>query len=357
MSRRTDRPALLLVGPHGVVGSAVRQRFASQPDWELVTASRRERTPTATGGSQRAISVDLLDRAASLAQLGSLRDVTHVVFAGYTERPTMAEMVAPNVAMLRNTIDGLIAAGAQLRHVVLIGGGKSYGEHLGPYKTPAKESDPRMLGPIFYNDQEDLLTQAAARVGFRWTVLRPDLVLGFALGSPMNMLMSLGVYAALCKDAAVPLRFPGTPRAWTALHQVTDADILASAVEWALTTPEATGEVFNVTNGDHFRWQHLWDDIAGVFEMETATPQPMSLTEQMADQGPRWEGLVDRHGLAATSYADVSGWPFADAVLATDYDMVQSTIKIRQAGFDGCVDTHASVVGQLTALRERGFLP
>ena len=29
------------------------------------------------------------------------------------------------------------------------------------YKTPAKESDPRLLGPIFYNDQEDLV---AARV-------------------------------------------------------------------------------------------------------------------------------------------------------------------------------------------------
>ena len=49
---------------------------------------------------------------------------------------------------------------------MLIGGGESYGERLGPYKTPAKESDPRFLGPIFYNEQEDLLADRARRGGF-----------------------------------------------------------------------------------------------------------------------------------------------------------------------------------------------
>jgi nucleoside-diphosphate-sugar epimerase len=173
----------------------------------------------------------------------------------------------------------------------------------------------------------------------------------------MNMLMSLGVYAALCQDAGVPLRFPGTPGAWRALHQATDAELLAAAVEWALTSPTAAGEVFNVTNGDNFRWQHLWGDIAEVFGIPTADPQPMSLTEQTADKGPQWDALVHRHGLVTTDYAAVSGWPFADAVWATDYDMVQSTIKIRQAGFDGCIDTHHSVVGHLTRLRGHGYLP
>lgn len=355
MSHPTNKPTVLLVGPHGVVGGAVRQRFTSHPDWNLATASRR--VSAGDSESLRAVSVDLLDAEASSAQFASLADVTHVVFAGYTERPTMAEMVAPNVAMLRNTLGGLVAAGARLQHVVLIGGGKSYGEHLGPYKTPAKESDPRFLGPIFYNDQEDVLTETATRTGFTWTVLRPDLVLGFAVGSPMSMLMSLGVYAALSKDAGIPLRFPGTPGAWTALHQFTDADVLAAAVEWALTSPNAAGAVFNVTNGDNFRWQHLWGDIADVFAMPTAAPQPMSLTEQMADKAPQWERLVHQHGLVDTDYAAVSAWPFADAVLATDYDMVQSTIKIRQAGFTGCIDTHDSVVRHLHRLREHGYLP
>lgn len=357
MSESTNKRTVLLVGPRGVVGGAVRQRLSVHADWDLVTASRREANRDENGDRFHAVSVDLLDAEASVTQLASFADVTHVVYAGYTERSTMAEMVAPNVAMLRNTIDGLVAAGARLEHVVLIGGGKSYGEHLGQYKTPAKESDSRFLGPIFYNDQEDLLSEAAGRDGFTWTVLRPDLVLGFAIGSPMNMLMSLGVYAAVCKDAGVPLRFPGTPEAWTALHQFTDANVLAAAVEWALSSPEAVGEVFNVTNGDNFRWQHLWDDIADVFGMPTAAPQPMSLTAQMADKGPQWDRIVHRHGLVDTDFADGSAWPFADAVLATDFDMVQSTIKIRQAGFDGCIDTHVSVIRHLKQLRDHGYLP
>jgi len=77
----------------------------------------------------------------------------------------------------------------------------------------------------------------------------------------------------------------------------------------------------------------------------------------MADKGPQWERLAHRHGLVVPDYAAVSAWPFADAVLATEYDMVQSTIKIRQAGFDGCVDTHASVIRHLTQLRDHGYLP
>lgn len=321
-----------------------------------MTASRRPPAPDGPPGL-RAVSVDLLDRPHVFAGLAGLGDVTHVVFAGYTERPTMAAAVGPNVAMVRNTLDALVAAGARLERVVLIGGGKSYGEHLGPYKTPAKEADPRLLGPIFYNDQEDLLQRTAAREGFTWTVLRPDLVIGFALGSPMNILTALGVYASLCKDAGVPLRFPGSTGAWTALHQATDTDVLAAAVEWALGSPRASGEVFNVTNGDNFRWHQLWDDVAAVFEMPVAEPQPMSLTAQMADKGPQWQALVRRHRLVSTTYAEVSAWPFADAVLATDYDMVQSTIKIRQAGFDDCADTHASVTSHLARLREHGYLP
>ena len=355
MTKGLQRTNVLLVGPHGVVGGAIRDRLDSSPDWNLVSASRRIPAP-ASGAQAQHVSVDLLDADASTGRLAELSFVTHVVYAGYTERPTMAEMVGPNLAMLRHTIDALRTAGACLKRFVLIGGRKSYGEHLGPYKTPAKESDPRFLGPIFYNDQEDLLAEMASRYGVSWTVLRPDVVVGLATGSPMNLLMALGVYATLCKDAGVPLRFPGSTKAWTALHQLTDAGVLAAAVEWALVSPSADGEVFNVTNGDNFRWEQLWPDIAAVFEMPDAAPQPMSLVEQMQNKGKQWDSIVRRHGLIPTDYAAASAWHFADAIFATEYDMIQSTIKIRRAGFAGCVDTHTSVVDQLMMLRSRRYV-
>lgn len=349
----TTTPTVLVIGPHGLAGGAITRRFATDRDWHLITASRRE-APEELGAEH--LRVDLLDPQA-LAGSGRLNQVTHVVYAAYTERATMGETTAPNLSMLRHILDGLEATGAPLEHVVLIGGGKSYGEHLGPYKTPAKESDPRFLGPIFYNDQEDLLAARADRGAFTYTVLRPDVAIGFSLGSPMNLIGAIGVYAALSKAEGVPLRFPGGPGAWTALHQFTDADLLASAVRWALTAGAARDEVFNVTNGDLFRWEHLWGDIATVFEMPAAAPQPMRLAEHMVHKGAQWDALVDRHRLRTVPYDQMAQWDFADGVWWSQYDMVQSTIKVRQAGFADSVDSHHSITSKLRALREENYLP
>jgi nucleoside-diphosphate-sugar epimerase len=346
----------LVAGAHGVVGGAVTRALA-KAGTEVVTMSRRG--PVTVDGTPigEHIAVDLLDPLAVGSALSRRSDVDSVVFAAYVERPTMAETVAPNLAMLVNLLDGLVAAGHPLRRVVLIGGGKSYGEHLGNYKTPAKESDPRFLGPIFYNDQEDALAAHAERHGYTWTVLRPDAVIGPSIGSPMNMLAGVAVYATVCKRLGVPLRFPGTERAWTALHQATDARVIADATLWALEAAAADGETFNVTNGDNFRWQHLWPDIASVFEMETAPPQPMSLQEQMADKAGVWDEIVAEHNLVALTLDQAVSWPFVDGWFATESDMVQSTIKIRQAGFGGCIDSHRSFVENIEGLRGLALIP
>jgi hypothetical protein len=60
-----------------------------------------------------------------------------------------------------------------------------------------------------------------------------DIVFGFAVGNPMNLGNLLAVYASLCKELGRPLRFPGTPKAYGILANVTDATLLAKAMEWA----------------------------------------------------------------------------------------------------------------------------
>ncbi len=349
---------VLVIGAHGVIGRAVTEHLTDL-DRDVVTAARRGPLTDLLNGrpAPEHVTVDLLDPEASGAALARCGDVSHLVYAAYTERPTMAETLAPNVAMLANTLAGLRRAGAPLRHAVLIGGGKSYGEHLGAYKTPAKESDPRVLGPIFYNEQEDLLRDDAGSAGYTWTVLRPDGVFGPSTGSPMNILTGLAVFAAVSRQEHAPLRFPGTAQAWQALHQSTDAGLLARAVTWALHADTARGEVFNVTNGDNFRWQHLWDDLAAFFEMPTAPPQPMSLAEQMADKEPAWQRLVATHDLRPTPYREIAAWPFVEGWLGTGYDMVQSTIKIRRAGFAECIDSHESLLRNLDLLRRHRLIP
>ena len=102
------------------------------------------------------------------------------------------------------------------------------------------------------------------------------------------------------------MRFPGTPTAYTALYQVTSADILARATEWATTSESAANEIFNVTNGDYFRWIHLWPALARYFDMPCGDPLPLRLTEQMADKELIWNRITERHGLEPIPYSQIA---------------------------------------------------
>jgi hypothetical protein len=55
--------------------------------------------------------------------------------------------VAPNLAMLSNLVEAVEPRSPALRRVVLLQGSKWYGSHLGPYRTPADEDDPRLPVP------------------------------------------------------------------------------------------------------------------------------------------------------------------------------------------------------------------
>lgn len=83
------------------------------------------------------------------------------------------------MAILKNLLDAVEETSPSLRHVTFYQGGKAYGADLGPFKTPAREDDLRLMPPNFYYDQEDFLRQrqpgkaaqcsAAARPLTPWT--------------------------------------------------------------------------------------------------------------------------------------------------------------------------------------------
>ena len=91
-------------------------------------------------------------------------------------------------------------------------------------------------------------------------------------------------------------------------HQVTSADILARATEWATTSPSAANEIFNVTNGDYFRWINLWPALARYFNMPCGDPLPLHLTEHMADKEPIWNRITERYGLEPISCSQIVSW-------------------------------------------------
>ena len=305
----------------------------------------------------RPISVDLLDPNDTRRKLAGLQEVTHVVFAAYVEKDTPTARSQVNVALLRNLMDAVEASSPSLRHVTMYQGGKAYGADLGPFKTPAREDDPRLMPPNFYYDQEDHLRGRQHGKPWTFSILRPEAVCGYATGNPMNLTMVIAIYAAISKELGLPLRFPGTLAAYQALYQVTSADILASAAAWSGETDKAANEIFNITNGDYFRWQFLWPRIARMFGMEVAEPVPMPLAVYMADKGPLWEEMTRKYGLRDTPYEQVVRWQFGDFIFNSGFDNISSTIKARRAGFHDCIDTEDMFGRFFDDLRQQRVIP
>jgi hypothetical protein len=162
----------------------------------------------------------------------------------------------------------------------------------------------------------------------------------------------------------VPLRYPGGSR----LIEATDARLLARAALWAGTSPRCANEAYNVTNGDVFRWAELWPRIAELFGMDVGPPHPISLASVMADKGPVWERIRERHGLRCSLEELVPTWEFSDLIFAwgshpalgANADsgaILVSTIKARQHGFADCMDTEAMFLEWLSEYQRRGALP
>lgn len=344
----------LVVGARGVIGGNLVEHLASLGDWEIVGLSRSGGVDT---DRVRHIAVDLLDQADTAAKLAHLAGVTHVFYAAYQDRPSWAELVAPNLTMLVNTITTIESVATNLEHVSLMQGYKVYGAHLGPFRTPAREDDARHMPPEFNVSQQDFLEERQHGKNWTWSAIRPSVVCGFALGNPMNLAVLLATYATISKHLGVPLRFPGKPGAWTSLIEMTDAGLLAEATVWAATTPECANQAFNINNGDLFRWQDMWPVIAENFGLETAAPLPLALVDVMADKESIWDEIVREHDLEPIPYSQLSSWAFGDFVLGWDYDVIADGSKARRMGFHRHVDTRAMFVEIFDGLRQRRIIP
>ena len=348
------RRVAVVVGARGVIGGNLIDHLEATGEWDVVGLSRRGGPDT---DRVRHIAVDLLDERDAAEKLAELRDVTHIFYAAYQDRPSWAELVAPNVAMLVNTVNALEPVAAALEHISLMQGYKVYGAHLGPFKTPARESDPPHMPPEFNVDQQQFLEDRQRGKRWTWSAIRPSVVCGFALGNPMNLALVIAVYATMSKELGVPLRFPGKPGAYTSLIEMTDAGLLAEATVWAATTPECANQALNINNGDLFRWDEMLPKIADFFELDVAPPLPMSMDVVMADKESVWDRLVAKHGLEPTPYSDVSSWAFGDFVFGWDYDVIADGSKARRLGFHRHVETEQMFLDIFRDLRARKIIP
>jgi nucleoside-diphosphate-sugar epimerase len=344
----------LVAGALGVVGRATMTYLSGLDDWNVIGVSRR--TPDFKTNA-RFHQLDLTDAEACRAILHDVHDVTHVFYCAYAPRPTFAAEVDVNLAMLRNLITALLPTSSSLEHVQLVHGSKWYGCHIGPYTTPAKEDDPRSLVPCFYYAQQDWLEAHQRGQLWSWSALRPHGICGFAVGSPISQLTILAAYGSICAHLGLPLRFPGKPGAFSALYQTTEATFLAETMAWIATAPQCANEAYNVTNGDFIRWEQLWPEFARFFGTTPGPVQTLSLVSHMADKGTLWEEIRAIHNLQNYRLEALANWSFADWLYGTDYDIMSSTTKLRQAGWNKIVDSQTMYLKLLQELRDDAIIP
>ncbi|WP_293680048.1 SDR family oxidoreductase [uncultured Phenylobacterium sp.] len=353
---RSGPRRVVVAGALGIVGRSVVEELAGRPDTEVVGLSRRQPDFETRA---RSVSVDLTDPddcRAKLADLGATDLVYCALHGRSSGNDTWGEdeEIKANARMLENTLDAL--EGPRLRHVAVLQGAKAYGCHLEPVPIPGKEQAPRHDHPNFYWAQEDLIRERAAASHWSWTVFRPQYIVGFSIGSPINILSPIGVYAAICRELGLPLSYPGRTATPT---EATDARLLARAIAWSQDAAGARNEIFNVTNGDLFTFPSLLQTAAETFGMALGPDQPQSLQAWMADKGPIWSEIVRKHDLLPYTLDQLVGpsWAFADAAFSSPAPFFESTIKLRQAGFHDCIDSNTMVAEWLARLQQTRVLP
>jgi len=356
---------VLVAGASGLVGFAAIRHFMTLPGWEVVGVSRR-RPPGLEDATL--VSVDLNDRTRCAEVFGAMDDVTHVVYAALYEKDDLIagwrdpEQMRVNDAMLRNLFDPLRSAAKGLRHVTLLQGTKAYGAHVEPVPVPARERWPRHAHENFYWLQEDYLRTCRQDAGWSMTILRPQVIFGESLGSAMNPIPAIGVYAAIMKDEGRPLAFPSGARR---IFQAVDADMLARVCAWAAQSPAARDETFNVNNGEAFEWATVWPAIADAFGMPVGDPAPLCLADEMPTRQAQWSAIHRRFGLRSPqSLHDFVGLSFQYADRNFGHGSTQpamptlvSTVKLRQAGFHECVDTEEMFVRLIRRYQALRWLP
>lgn len=327
---------ILVAGASGITGSYISNALGEREGSSIIGLSR---------GGEHGLAADLTQPDSLKAIAGQLGDVTHLVYAGFAGGGAgrdWGSLTELNAGMFQNLLDTVEQASPKLARVLLVQGQKYYGTHLGPFRTPAKETDPRHAGENFYFNQEDLLAQRSTNASWDYVCLRPHIVCGFNEKAPQNPVSVVSRYAMTMKQAGRPLSFPGDPAAFGKLSQATDATLLGKAAQWALDEPSAGGEGFNVINGDYFRWEQLWPTIAEVFEMPLAQPRQQDLTQTMP-------ALMAQH-LPGVENPD---WGFANYMWSCTWDVMACTLKARRHGFNAFTETEPMFRSLFMQARER----
>lgn len=174
----------------------------------------------------------------------------------------------------------------------------------------------------------------------------------------MNLMATIGVYAAILKARGEPLYYPGNG---TSMLEITDTGIIAQCCEWALKTPQAKNQCFNIDNGEFLSMKEEWPVIASCFGMAVGEERLLSFRNHLPKLAGEWDKVRERYNLKAPDLNTFLGQStqFSEFVFARDVTSPSSmsTIKVRRAGFNATIYSDDMFRKWFKAYQDEGLLP
>ncbi|KAL5782184.1 hypothetical protein ACOSP7_007213 [Xanthoceras sorbifolium] len=164
-----------------------------------------------------------------------------------------------------------------------------------------------------------------------YSVHRSSIIVGASPGSVYNALLTLAVYAIICRHECSPFRSLGTRYTWDHFCDMSDARVLAQQHIWAAVTAQCKNQAFNCTNGDVFTWKSLWKN------------DEFDFVGMMKNKGKVWVDIVEKYGLHKTKLEEITCFEALNNVLHFGFQHVSSMNKSREFGFFGYSDTLKSI--------------
>ncbi|GJS55767.1 3-oxo-delta(4,5)-steroid 5-beta-reductase-like protein [Tanacetum coccineum] len=365
----------LIVGVTGMVGvalaEALKKPTALGGPWKIYGVARRA-LPVWFPPSflDEFIMLDTLNEENTSKMLSPISSViTHLFWVAISVNQSEEINISRNSSMLSNVLYALTSSpNSQLRHVTLQTGTKQYmgpildiafSNHLVPHDAPFREDYPRLPFPNFYYALEDILASYPKPITY--SIHRSSLIIGASSRSYFNMLLSLSVYALICKHGNYPFRYAGNKYSWEHFWDMSDARVLAEQQIWASVTDKAKNQAFNCTNGDVFTWKMLWKVLCDVFDVEFVPfdeQEEFDFADFLKDKGEVWDEIVKTNGLYNTKIEEITCFNEIQFILKNlNIQHVCSMYKSREFGFHGYADTLASIAPWVERLRQMKILP
>ncbi|KAF5205978.1 Delta-4,5-steroid 5-beta-reductase [Thalictrum thalictroides] len=372
----THTSAALIIGVTGMVGlslaEALKKPTALGGPWTVYGVARRKMPPWFNPSLvDRYIECDVLDFNATQQQLSPISSqVTHIFWLSLNSSSTSEEEnIARNSAMIKNVLDVLVSTAlrSKVRHFTLTTGTKQYlgpifdpvlSKQVIPHEPPFHEHMQRLPFINIYYALEDLLASYSSN--FSSSIHRSSIILGASARSGHNALLTVIVYALICRYEGSPFRFPGNKFIWESFFDASDSELLAEQQIWAVNSDKAKNQAFNCTNGDVFTWKNLWKLLCEIFGIEFVPfdeTDKFNWVEEMKSKGKIWDTIVEENSLLKLRFEEVACFEACNIVLNMHIQHVCSMTKSREFGFYGFADTFKSVRKWVERSKEMNIIP